>query len=115
MSTTQSNETTDVTDAEIVVNENLVNLDTPIKRGLNEITSLTLRKPSAGELRGVQLVELLNLDVASLIKVLPRISAPPITAPEAANMDPADLLACGGKIAGFLLQKSMKTDASLVA
>jgi len=95
--------------------DNTVTLDTPIIRGKTVIDSITLRKPQSGELRGVQLVELLNMDVATLIKILPRISSPGITAPEAASMDPADLLACGSKIAGFLLQRSAKTDASLVA
>ncbi|MBB6153713.1 hypothetical protein HDC30_000907 [Pseudomonas sp. JAI115] len=111
---TPTNDNTDAAEV-ISINDNLVILDSPIKRGLQQISELTLRKPSAGELRGVQLVELLNLDVASLIKVLPRICSPSITAPEVANMDPADLLACGGKVSVFLLQKSMKTDASLVA
>jgi hypothetical protein len=95
--------------------DNTVTLDTPITRGKTMIDTLTLRKPQAGELRGVQLVELLNMDVATLIKILPRLTSPGITAPEAAGMDPADLLACGSKISGFLLQKSVKTDASLVA
>ncbi|SCZ38011.1 MULTISPECIES: phage tail assembly protein [unclassified Pseudomonas] len=95
--------------------DNSVTLDTPIIRGKILIDSITLRKPQAGELRGVHLVELLNMDVATLIKILPRISNPSITAPEAAGMDPADLLACGSKISGFLLQKSVKADASLVA
>lgn len=95
--------------------DNTVTLDTPITRGKTTIDTLTLRKPQAGELRGVQLVELLNMDVATLIKILPRLTTPGITAPEAAGMDPADLLACGSKISGFLLQKSVKTDASLVA
>ncbi|PBJ21170.1 Phage tail protein E [Pseudomonas ogarae] len=97
------------------VDDNTVTLDTPIIRGKTIIDSITLRKPQSGELRGVHLVDLLNMDVATLIKILPRISAPGITAPEAASMDPADLLACGSKISGFLLQKSVKTDASLVA
>lgn len=97
------------------VDDNTVVLDTPITRGKTVIDSITLRKPQSGELRGVHLVDLLNMDVATLIKILPRISAPGITAPEAASMDPADLLACGSKISGFLLQKSVKTDASLVA
>lgn len=97
------------------VEDNTVILDTPIKRGKTTIDTITLRKPASGELRGVHLVELLNMDVATLIKILPRISNPGITAPEAAGMDPADLLACGSKISGFLLQKSVKTDASLVA
>ena len=95
--------------------DNCVTLDQPIKRGTSEITSITLRKPSSGELRGVLLIDLLNMDVSSLIKVIPRISSPGITAPEAASMDPADLLAIGSKIAGFLLQKSAKADVFLVA
>ena len=97
------------------VDDNTVTLDTPIKRGKTTIDTITLRKPASGELRGVQLVELLNMDVTTLIKILPRITSPGITAPEAAGMDPADLLACGSKISGFLLQRSVKTDASLVA
>lgn len=99
----------------IVADDNSVTLDSPIKRGKTEITQISLRKPQSGELRGVQLIELLNMDVASLIKVIPRISTPSITAPEAAAMDPADLLACGGKITDFLLQKSVKKEASLIA
>ena len=47
--------------------------------------------------------------------MIPRISNPGITAPEAAGMDPADLLAIGSKIASFLLQKSAKADVYLVA
>ena len=97
------------------VDDNTVTLDTPIIRGKTVIDSITLRKPQSGELRGVQLIELLNMDVVTLMKILPRISNPGITAPEAAGMDPADLLACGSKISGFLLQKSVKTDASLAA
>jgi len=100
---------------ELVTEEHTILLDTPIIRGKNSLNTLSLRKPQSGELRGVQLVELLNMDVTTLIKILPRITSPSITAPEAASMDPADLLACGSKISGFLLQKSVKTDASLVA
>ena len=95
--------------------DNCVTLDQPIKRGNTEIANITLRKPSSGELRGVLLIDLLNMDVSSLIKVIPRISSPGITAPEAAGMDPADLLAIGSKIASFLLQKSAKADVYLVA
>ncbi|RRV04428.1 phage tail assembly protein [Pseudomonas sp. v388] len=95
--------------------DNTVTLDSPLKRGKTQITHVTIRKPSSGELRGIQLAELIQLDVASLIKVIPRLSTPGLTAPEVASLDPADLLAIGSKIVGFLLQKSAKTDASLVA
>ena len=42
---------------------NTVQLDTPIKRGDGHITSVTLRKPNSGELRGVSLAELLQMKV----------------------------------------------------
>jgi hypothetical protein len=115
MSQSDTAESVVVAPAENKLDENTVELDTPIQRGKQVIDTVTLRKPCAGELRGIHLAELLNLDVASLIKVIPRISSPGITAPEAAGMDPADLLAIGGKVVGFLLQKQAKTDASLVA
>ncbi|RMJ49506.1 phage tail protein, partial [Pseudomonas aeruginosa] len=69
----------------------------------------------SGELRGLHLLDLLQFDVAATMKILPRISQPTITEPEAAGMDPADLLACGQVIAGFLLQKRAKAAASLIA
>jgi len=109
------NETIEQPDVQQLADDNTVILDTPIRRGTTSIDSITLRKPNSGELRGVSLVELLQMDVGSLIKVLPRISSPSITAVEVAGMDPADLLALSSKISGFLLQKSAKTDASLVA
>ncbi|WP_127881856.1 phage tail assembly protein [Pseudomonas lactis] len=109
------NETTEQPDVQQLADNNTVTLDTPIRRGTTSIDRITLRKPNSGELRGVSLVELLQMDVSSLIKVLPRISSPSLTAVEVAGMDPADLLALSSKISGFLLQKSAMTDASLVA
>ncbi|KRP83801.1 MULTISPECIES: phage tail assembly protein [Pseudomonas] len=103
------------TDVKPLVDDNTVILDTPIRRGTTTIDSISLRKPNSGELRGVSLAELLNMDVASLLKVLPRISTPTLTAVELAGMDPADLFILGNKVSGFLLQKQLKTDASLVA
>ena len=106
---------TEQPDVQPLADDNTVVLDSPIRRGVTTIDSITLRKPRSGELRGVSLVELLQMDVASLIKVVPRISSPTLTAIEVSGMDPADLLALSSKISGFLLQKSAKTDASLVA
>ncbi|NMY05976.1 phage tail assembly protein [Pseudomonas sp. WS 5059] len=106
---------TEQPDVQPLADENTVVLDSPIRRGVTTIDRITLRKPSSGELRGVSLVDLLQMDVATLIKVVPRISSPTLTAIEVSGMDPADLLALSSKISGFLLQKSAKTDASLVA
>lgn len=107
--------TTEQPDIQPLADDNTVILDTPIRRGITAINNIILRKPNSGELRGVSLSELLQMDVNSLVKVVPRISSPTLTAIEVTSMDPADLFAIGTKVSGFLLQKSMKTDASLVA
>lgn len=95
--------------------DNVVVLDEPIVRGTTEIKEVTLRKPMSGELRGVSLSDLLNLDVNALRKVLPRITTPTLTDIEVGRMDPADLLDAGAKVAGFLLKKSAKAEAFLSA
>ncbi|KQZ94553.1 phage tail assembly protein [Pseudomonas sp. Root562] len=96
-------------------NVEIVTLDTPITRGEEEITSVSLRKPMSGELRGVSLADLLQMDVIALRKVLPRITSPALTDHELGRMDPADLVQMATAVTGFLLPKSAKTDASLVA
>jgi len=82
-----------------------VTLDEPIQRGDETITAITLRKPNAGELRGVSLVELAQLDVSALHKVLPRITAPTLTEHDISHLCLADLLSLGAEIAGFFAHK----------
>ncbi|MBR8114443.1 phage tail assembly protein [Burkholderia cenocepacia] len=93
------------TTASTVARPGVVVLDTPIKRGEQEITEVTLRKPAAGELRGTSLNALVNLDVDALGKVLPRISSPMLTEFDVQQLDPADLVQLGVAFASFLLPK----------
>ena len=90
-----------------------ITLDTPIKRGDNDIATIELRKPAAGELRGVTLTDLLQMDVSALTKVVPRISDPALTEVEVARMDPADLVQIGGVVTGFLLPRAALEEAGL--
>ena len=87
-------------------------LDEPIKRGDSLITELTVRKPKAGALRGVSLIDLANLSVSALQVVLPRITEPTLTAHDIANMDPADLLAVGAEVGAFLVSKADRLSVS---
>jgi hypothetical protein len=89
---------------------NTVPLDTPIKRGNGFITEVTLRKPNAGELRGVSLAELLQMKVDALQTVLPRITNPILHKQDMATLDPADLVNMGTVVVGFLLTKETKRD-----
>lgn len=82
-----------------------ITLDSPIQRGEKTIEKIVLRKPTAGELRGMALSDVLQLQVDALVKLTPRLSSPALTEPEMRELDPADLVQIGGVIAGFLLTK----------
>jgi hypothetical protein len=83
-------------EAQAAPNPHTVELDTPLVRGAQTITAVTLRKPTAGELRGTSLHDLARFDVSALQKVLPRISTPTLTEFEIGQLDPADLMALAG-------------------
>lgn len=85
--------------------QNKITLDTPIKRGEKEITELELIKPNSGALRGASLRGILDFQADDIIKVLPRVTMPALTAAEAERLDPADLIQLGTVLAGFLLPK----------
>ncbi len=92
-----------------------VTLDSPIVRGEQVIDVVELRKPSAGELRGANLSDLLNMDVSALQKVLPRIARPTLTEDDIRQMDPADLVQLASEVVVFLLPKAAKPEASPAA
>ncbi|MFC4256696.1 phage tail assembly protein [Altererythrobacter xixiisoli] len=89
-----------------------ITLDTPIQRGETTIETLQVRKPAAGELRGLSLSQLLNLDYGALEKLLPRITIPNLTALEVAALDPSDLTQLGTEVMDFLLPKATKAAVS---
>ncbi|MRR50803.1 MAG: phage tail assembly protein [Rhodocyclaceae bacterium] len=88
------------------MNKTTITLEEPIQRGETTIASVELRRPKAGELRGVNLTDLLQMDVSAIIKVVPRISTPMLTDADVANLDPADLTQMGSAVASFLLPKA---------
>ncbi|NWK44886.1 phage tail assembly protein [Ralstonia pickettii] len=90
-----------------------ITLDTPIKRGDQVISVLTLRKPGSGELRGVSLMDLMRMDVTALHTVLPRITAPTLTTADVSKLDLADLVKIATEVTGFLLSKQDREEAFL--
>lgn len=94
------------TDTETLQLEKTITLDTPIQRGKETITEVTLRKPQSGSLRGTRLQALMDMDVNAMMVVLPRISLPALQPHEINEMDPADLLALSVEVVTFLLPKS---------
>lgn len=91
-------------------NEKTLVLDTPIHRGKEKITELVLRKPQSGALRGTRLQAIMDMDVAAMMTIIPRISTPTLTAQEMSELDPADLTALSVEVVTFLLKKSVLAD-----
>ncbi|EMH1375578.1 phage tail assembly protein [Yersinia enterocolitica] len=87
------------------INENVVVLETPLKRGDTLITEIEVYRPNAGALRGVRLSDVAHSDVDALIVVLPRITTPTLTAAECSRLELPDLVALAGKVIGFLSPK----------
>ena len=89
-----------------------VTLDQPLTRGEKTISKVHVRKPNAGELRGLSVSALLNLDYGSLEKLLPRITNPRLNPPDVAALDPADLVQLGSEVMDFLLPREKKAELS---
>lgn len=88
-------------------NTTTIELDTPIVRGEQTITTLTIKKPDTGKLRGgIKLMELIQMDIDSIIKVTPRITTPTLTENDVASLDPVDLLAVSTAVVGFFQTKA---------
>ena len=86
-----------------------VDLDQPIQRGDQTIDKIKLRRPGAGEMRGLAMLSLLQMDMGAVQTILPRISDPPIYAADIAGMDVSDLFALAGEVANFLLTRKSET------
>lgn len=92
-----------------------IKLEQPIKRGEQEFTSVSIRKPASGELRGLSLMQLSQLDYATLETLIPRISDPRLDKAEVQQLDPADFMAIGAEVMEFFLPASVKEAVSRTA
>lgn len=96
-------------DAPEAAGKNII-LDEPIKREGGDITHLSVRKPTSGELRGLSLTDLIQMDVNAMHKLLPRLTLPSITEPEARQLAPSDLVQLATEVVLFLAPKDKTED-----
>lgn len=92
--------------------ENVV-LEDPIEIDGKPVKTFVLQEPTAGQLRGVRLAELLTMEPNVLIRVIPRIVQPHLTEDQAADLKPAQLMAFAAVIVGFFASAQQKADAGL--
>ncbi|WCM29204.1 phage tail assembly protein [Sphingomonas sp. QA11] len=74
-------------------------------------TEIKVRKPGSGELRGLALTALLQLDYTSLETLAPRITQPVLHKQHVMAMDPADMMQFGSEVMDFLLPSAAKAEA----
>lgn len=92
-----------------------VEFDTPIIRGNLTISEVNINKPKTGALRGLSLADLLKVDVDTVIKLVPRVSTPPLTENEIAALDPADFLSISTAVVGFFASAEQRKKTRLEA
>ena len=78
----------------------------PIQRKAGLCEQLTLHEPTAGELRGIRLIELMQLEPPVLDELLPRIADPVLTKAEIAALRPTDVFQILTRLAGFFMPKA---------
>lgn len=79
-----------------------VPLKRPIKRGDTEITEVTFREPGAGELRGLDMFDVIRMNVTAHRTLVPRIAN--ITANEFDLLAPKDLMAVQTEVVAFFME-----------
>lgn len=85
-----------------------VEFETGFARGDEQITKIRLRKPKAGELRGLSLQAVMTADVGAVIELLPRISDPIMTKQDAEALEADDFTEAADAITGFFLSAAQK-------
>lgn len=81
-----------------------VALSVPIKSGDDKLKTVELRKPKAGELRGLKLSDVLTLDVDTINELLPRISN--LNTRDIHNLEMEDYTAISSELLGFFVTSS---------
>ncbi|MGY0794318.1 phage tail assembly protein [Azospirillum argentinense] len=78
-----------------------VPLAKPLPYGQNTLTELQLRRPMAGDLRGLRLAGLSDMDVDVITKIAVRCSVTVVTEAQMAELDPYDLIKLTEAVGGF--------------
>ncbi|NBW10476.1 MAG: phage tail assembly protein [Caulobacteraceae bacterium] len=90
-----------------------VEFEEGFKRGDETITKVQLRRPMAGELRGLSTMDVIRQEYAAIEKLTPRISMPALTIADVANLSAPDFLELGNAIADFFMSRQSREKAGL--
>jgi Phage tail assembly chaperone proteins, E, or 41 or 14 len=85
--------------------KNTITLATPVTIDGEKVSKVTLRKPTSGELRGLNLANIMQMDVSTMIRLLPRITTPPLSEGQVAALEPEDLMDMASRTVVFFARK----------
>ncbi|MGL5526386.1 MAG: phage tail assembly protein [Aeromonas veronii] len=74
----------------------------PLPRPIRGMTSIRIREPSAGELRGLDVYDLLRMNIQAHRTLIPRISQ--LTANDLDTMRPREIMAVMQEVVGFFVE-----------
>lgn len=83
-------------------------LDEPIRREGGDIKTVTVRRPQPAACEGLSLRDLVDMETTAMLKLLPRITEPPLLLSEVAVMAPQDFVALAAEASGFLLPTALR-------
>lgn len=89
-----------------------VTLNRPIQRGDTAIASVTLREPSAGDMRGLNLSEVMQMNVTTMSRLIPRVSEPGLTPDEVADLPGSDLVSLSLAVVGFFFTEAQMAEVA---
>ncbi|ENW82689.1 hypothetical protein F909_00960 [Acinetobacter sp. ANC 3929] len=99
--------------AETIIDPNvrIVDLETPIIRGSESITQITLRKPNVGTLRNLSLQDVLKWQIEATNTLLTRITTPTLSLNDLNAMDVGDYTGLAVELTSFLVTAKAKSQA----
>lgn len=87
-----------------------IELDHPVIRGETEIRTVQIRKPKAGDLRGLSLSDLFDMKTDTVLAVIPRVSTPTLTTHEASQLELSDLFKFSVRLVAVLLPEESQQE-----
>lgn len=84
----------------------IIELINPITRGEKAFTEITVLKPTVPALKGLKMLDVLQMDVDALQVLLPRITQPMLHKADFINMEVDDFTDLATAAVGFLGKKS---------
>ena len=87
-----------------------ITLAAAVKVDGKETREITLRCPKAGEVRGLMLSQVLAMETGAMLRLLSRITQPPLSEAQLGDMTPADFMALAGEAVLFFVSPKQRAE-----